>query len=378
MFYRYLLVFQVLVLALTGAASAELDDDIIFETQVGGGVYKAKRGPEKSSDGVVDITGVLRIGKQDEATIELDMALLSTIRGDNPMALEGEVSLKGKLMFSDRFGIEVSGLPFRYVRDNGYYELSAVVLSAVVKPVNSNGHQVEVKAGINPYTKRTYRHDLKGSVTEFDPVEYGDGFFYQPFEAEVYGAPDYDGSNDDVYFGGGLKYRTIYTSFDMAERSVRVPISVNYKFNDGSGRLTIKAEAYYVLRIGADSLRQTDRVVDDYYGYVSYSNVYWNRCWDPEDERYYQCNPYDVQYSGEGRVTEAQDIITQLASSKIFAHTVGGKAQATFRVFKKDVLEILLNGQIRAEFDSHVMDGAVGTERSSKRFVGTGGVIGRF
>ena len=133
--------------------------------------------------------------------------------------------------------------------------------------------------GINPITKRTYGNDFGSFQTNYDPVEVSDGYMTSPSSAHVYGAPGYyhdrDANNTyadnrDVYFGGGTMNRSVNSSFDTSEYSVRIPITLEYKFKSKDEKLVIQAVAYYQLRAGVDKLTQSDSYVDRYNGYVSY------------------------------------------------------------------------------------------------------------
>lgn len=384
----FLVLGQAFAVALSSAALA--GDDVIFDAKVGGGVYSTDSAAKKSTGGLIDVSGVLVIGDPDRSNIKVDMGLLSTVRDGGVELVEADVSAKGRYFENGRFGFEVAGLPFKYRKDDRYYELSVIEVSAVVKLAEGGGHQVIAKAGINPFTKRTYRNAYDSFTTHYDPVAVSDGFIYSPDYAEVYGAPSYyhdraaDGGwadNSEVYFGGGTLTSRVDTHFDTSERSVRFPIAVEYKYDNGK-KLTINAMAYYTLRVGRDSLQQVDNWRDQYDGYVSYSNVHWNTCYEYDSEGHvrgsYYCDPYNVQYGGEGRIVEYTTNTTELAGTGFTAHTVGGKAEANYKVFENEHMKLLLNGTVRAELDTHVLDGEVGLFRTSKRFGASAGAVVRF
>lgn len=385
---KFLALSQAVAVALSSVAMA--DNDVIFDAKVGGGVYSTDSAAKKGTSGLIDVSGVLVIGDANRSNIKVDMGLLSTVRDGGVEVVEADIAAKGRYLEDGKFGFEVAGLPFKYRKDDRYYELSVIEVSAIVKLAEGNGHQLIAKAGINPFTKRTYKNPYDSFTTYYDPVEVSDGFFYNPSYAEVYGAPAHvhdpavNGTwndNREVYYGGGTMTSSVNTSFDSSERSIRFPVAVEYKYDDGK-KLTINAMAYYTLRMGRDSLQQVDNWRDQYDGYVSYSNVHWQTCYDYDSEGRvvdsYYCNPYNIQYQGQGRVVERSSYVTELAGKGFTAHTVGGKAEANYKVFENEYMKLLLNGTVRAELDTHVMDGTVGAVRTSKRLGATAGAIVRF
>lgn len=373
------------------ATAAYAGDDVIFDVKTGGGYYSTDSAAKQSTGGMIDVSGVLVIGNAKRSNMTAEIGLVSAVRDGGTELTEADVTFRGRYLEDGKFGFEVSALPFKYRKDDRYYEFSGIEVSALMKVAEGGGHQLVAKAGINPFVHRGYGNDFGSYNTNYAPEAVGSGSFNIPDSAHVFGAPfyqhdpdvdyNYFHDNRDVYFGGGTRTTSVNTSFDTGENSIRFPIALEYKYDNGQ-KLTINATAYYTLRVGRDSLAQVDKWRDQYDGYVSYSNVHWDICYDTDedgDEYSYYCNPQNTQYAGEGRIIDGYWNETELAAKTFVGHTVGGKGEVNYEVFKNNTVKVLLNGTVRAELDSHVMvDGDVGTARTSKRFGALAGAIVRF
>lgn len=366
-------------------ALAGEDDGVIFDAGVNSGVFRHADGlGNKQVNPMVEINGALVIGDLDASNVSVDMGMITTVRDGGAKVTTADVALKGRyLPRENRVGFEAS-IPFKYRRDDNYYEFSALEVSAIVKVAEGNGHQLLAKVGLNPFTKRTYGNNFGTTVTQYDPAVASDGFIDTPDYAQVYGAPQYvhDGradhtfnDNRGVYFGGGTLTRDVVTNFDTSEYSLRVPVAIEYKYRSSNKKLVIHAVAYYTMRAGVDTLTQNDSFRDQYDGYVSYSNVNWNVCYDTRGS--YLCNPHNLQYDGMGQIVDRYDNSTTLESKGFLAHNFGGKVDARYSIYKNHVTEVMLNIQGRAEVDTHVMD-AVGSAHTAARVMATGGAIVRW
>lgn len=389
-------VFGILVAALVGMVSASAraaeEDGVIFDAGAGAGVYGQKG---QATDFVVDVSGTLVLDTSgfsgDNGRLTSELALIMS--GRQGVEDLRATPIKFREIVDGRVGFEVSGFPMKYRRDDGYYEISAVDVRLVYEgEIGGDGspHKVTLTGGVNPFTRRNYGNSVGGFVTNEDPVAVSEGYVQRPEHARVFGAPDYrhdpgvNGTyldNRDVWFGGGTMERQIRTSFDTSESSFRVPLSAEYKFRSQDKKLTLKATAYYTLRVGRDSLTQNDRYSDLYRGYVSYTNVAWHTCEDDRG-RLYDCDPHGYQYNGDGVIEQRYTNSTGLDARTFSAHVVGGQGEALYSLYKSEAMELLLNGRLRGEYDSHVMvpgrDGNVQNARDSLHYVGTGGVLVRF
>ncbi|MEW6055068.1 MAG: hypothetical protein AB1540_00510 [Bdellovibrionota bacterium] len=356
--------------AVLTAPFSQADSDLIFDTKVGTGTYHASGYTEGSTRGVVDLKGVLMIGDPDRLSGRIDMGFMAGIRDQRASIAEWEVSAKGRYFFNKTWGIELTGfpgivgLPGKGVEADRYLELSLIEVSVVAKMHKSKDQELLARIGINPYTKRTYESSFESSQTRSDAVLVPPGVFYEPDYAKIDGEPEYAhnsradntrADNSEVYFGGGTLERTVDTRYEIAERSFRLPVSIEYKYRSGDKRLVIEAVAYYTLRIGSEAVRRNNEYSDRFRGNVSYSNVAWHTCYDRYSEGAYYCDPVSYDYSGYGTVIENTSDSLGLSSRGFMGHSVGARGSVNYEVFRSDALKFFLGAQARAEYDSNVI-----------------------
>ena len=378
---KFLSAFTFLVLLAAGcqnAASAGEDDGIIFDSKVAAGIYRKNAAGGSNTSAMVDISGVLTIGEKDNESghYSVEMGLKTALQNGSAQVVSADVALKGRFLpDGNKVGIQAS-IPFKYRKNDNYYEFSAVEVSAVFRMVEGGGNQLLGTVGINPFTKRTYGNNIPTSSTNQLTVNTGPNTFNNPGTATIPGQDDYYYDNSSniqqpVNFGGGTMNRNVSTSFDTSEYSLRIPVSIEYNYKSPDKKLVIQAVAYYTLRLGADALVETDSYSDQYKGQVSYTNVAW-AC-DSNNN----CNDSAYQVSGQGQITNKYANNNTLASQWFVGQNVGAKLDVQYSIYKSPVMEMLLDFQAQADVDTHVMD-AIGVSHVSSTEVVEGGAIVRF
>ena len=288
-------IFALIYLLIAAGTSAFADSSPkVFDLGMRAGRYESDSVYEDSKGTLLDVSGALVLGDSFRSNLKLDLDLMAKVRDGQGDFSDANVTLKGRYLKEGRWGFEVSGLPFKYSRDDIFYELSFVEVSAVLKIAEGKGHQLLALAGINPFTTRN-------SLNTYESTETA----------------------------------TAKTRFATLEYSVRLPISIEYKYKRGK-KLTITAIAHYVLRAGRDSLNKVET--------------------------------YGI------RVPQ----VTELEHKNFLGHNLAGVGEINYRLTNSRGKQLLLNGTVQAELDSHVQDFGVQVSRVSTRLMTMAGVIVRF